>query len=145
MRRKGINTSIVVGALASAIVATNAHSQSADALINKLLEKGVLTEKEAQDLKNEASQTNLVSASKWKLSDSIKSINLFGDVRFRYEYRGAENVTGSGGSGSSYNRERFRYAIRIGLRGDLFDNFYYGVRADQHRPDLCRLAADRLV
>ena len=95
---------------------TNVRAQSADSLINKLLEKGILTEKEAQDLKKEAGQTNLVSASKWRINDAIKNISLFGDLRFRYEYRGAENVAGSGGIGSSYVRERFRYAARIGLR-----------------------------
>ena len=109
---------------------TNVRAQSADSLINKLLEKGILTEKEAQDLKKEAGQTNLVSASKWRINDAIKNISLFGDLRFRYEYRGAENVAGSGGTGSSYVRERFRYAARIGLRGDLFDDFYYGLRLE---------------
>jgi hypothetical protein len=130
MTKQRLNKALIVGALASAMFATKAQSQSADALINKLLEKGVLTEKEAQDLKIESGQTNLVSASKWRLSDSIKSITLFGDARFRYEYRGAENAPGSGGTGNSYNRERFRYALRLGLRGDLFDNFYYGLRVE---------------
>ena len=110
---------------------TNVRAQSTDALINKLLEKGILTQKEAQDLKKEeAGETNLVSASKWRINDAIKNISLFGDLRFRYEYRGAENVAGSGGTGNSYVRERFRYAARIGLRGDLFDNFYYGLRLE---------------
>ena len=130
MTKQRLNKALVVGALASAMFATKAQPQSADALINKLLEKGVLTEKEAQELKTESGQTNLVSASKWKLSDSIKSIGLFGDARFRYENRGAENATGSGGTGTSYNRERFRYALRLGLKGDLFDNFYYGLRVE---------------
>ncbi len=29
-----------------------------------------------------------------QLSSAIKEVNLFGDVRFRYEYRGAETVEG---------------------------------------------------
>jgi hypothetical protein len=64
------------------------------------------------------------------LSDSIKSIGLYGDVRIRYEYRAADNVPGSGASGSTYERERFRYAVRVGIQGDLFDDFYYGLRVE---------------
>lgn len=121
---------IAVAIFACACLAPNLPAQSADALINKLLEKGILTEKEAQELKNDVTQTNTPPASKWKISDAIKSIGLYGDVRFRYEYRAADNVPGSGESGSTYERERFRYAVRIGLRGDLFDDFYYGLRIE---------------
>ncbi len=74
--------------------------------------------------------TNLVSASKWRLNQAIKNINLFGDVRFRYEYRGADNAPKSGATTDDYVRERFRYAVRLGLKGDLFDDFYYGVRLE---------------
>jgi len=117
-------------ALASLTVAANAQNQSADALINKLVQKGVLTEKEGQDLLAESSTTNTPPASKWKLNNAIKEIGLFGDVRFRYEYRAADNAPGSGSNKDDYTRERFRYALRVGLRGDLFDNFYYGVRVE---------------
>ena len=64
------------------------------------------------------------------MSDSIKSIGLYGDVRFRYEYRSADNAPGSGASGDTYERERFRYAVRLGIRGDLLDDFYYGLRVE---------------
>ena len=116
-------------------VVTNA--QTSDPALNALVKKGFLTEQEAKDALADA-QTNLVSgseeklpsASKWKISDAIKSIGLYGDLRFRYEYRGADNAPGSGESGSTYYRERFRYAVRVGLRGDLFDDFYYGLRVE---------------
>jgi len=117
---------------------------SADALINKLEQKGILTSAEARELRTETAEedTNMVNrlpASKWRLADSIKSIGLFGDVRLRYEYRGVDNPTPnsvapggvtSGASGKTYRRERFRYALRLGLRGDLFDDFNYGVRLE---------------
>jgi len=116
-------------------VVTNA--QTSDPALNALVKKGFLTEQEAKDALADA-QTNLVSgseeklpsASKWKISDAIKSIGLYGDLRFRYEYRGADNAPGSGASGDTYYRERFRYAVRVGLRGDLFDDFYYGLRVE---------------
>jgi hypothetical protein len=117
-------------ALGATVMSVGGQTPSADALVNKLVQKGILTESEAKELLSENTPTNTPAASKWKLSDSIKSVGLYGDVRFRYEYRAAENAPGSGASGSTYERERFRYAVRIGIRGDLFDDFYYGLRVD---------------
>src|SRR5437870_130458 len=129
--KRGTCKTLLLGPLAFALLAATAHGQSVDSLINKLLQKGVLTQKEAEDLKKEeAGDTNLVRASKWKINDAIKSISLFGDARFRYEYRGAGNAPGSGVGGNSFQRERFRYALRAGIRGDLYDDFYYGLRLE---------------
>jgi hypothetical protein len=124
LRRKvaatAVLTSVALGACAQS------QTQSTDVLLNLLLKKGVLTEEEAKSVKAElAAQTNTVSASKWKLSSAIKEITLFGDMRFRYEYRGAETT----GDNVGY-RERFRYSVRFGLRGDLYDNWYYGLRLE---------------
>ena len=133
--RKRLNQWILGGAGALAAIAAVSRGLCADAsdpLLDMLIKKGILTEQEAKDIKTEA-DTNAVpiSASKWKLSDSIKSIGLFGDVRFRYEYRGADNPTALAQSTSdTYRRERFRYAFRAGIRGDLFDDFNYGVRIE---------------
>jgi hypothetical protein len=130
MKRTLAHSILAITALASVVLSASAQTPSAEALINKLVAKGVLTDNEAKELMSEGTQTNQTSASKWKLSDTIKSIGLYGDVRLRYEYRGADNASGSGASGSTYQRERFRYAIRAGLRGDLFDDFYYGFRVE---------------
>ena len=129
MTETGTIRALALTVLAATLLTTNGQTpSSADALINKLVQKGILSESEAKELISETAETNRPSASKWKLSDSVKSIGLYGDVRFRYEYRGADNAPGSGASGGTYQRERFRYAVRIGIRGDLF-----GVaRTDDH-------------
>ena len=128
---KSIKTCQTLGLTALATIAATSHApaQSADALINKLIQKGVLTETEGKELMAET-DTNIVSASKWRLSEAIKNVTLFGDVRFRYEYRGADNAPNSGSKTDDYYRERFRYAVRLGLKGDLYDDFYYGVRLE---------------
>jgi hypothetical protein len=115
-----------------------AQSQSNSAvndLLNKLEQKGILTEDEADQLKAESAsdktnEANLAqpSPSIWKISNTFKSVQLFGDVRFRYEYRGEDNIPGA--SQNTFYRERLRYAIRVGLRGDLVDNFFYGIRLE---------------
>jgi len=116
---------------ASGACAATLYGQSADALINKLVQKGVLTEKEGKELLAEGAQTNSpATPSKFKISDAIKSMNLYGDLRLRYESRSADNAKGTGVSGSDYVRERFRYALRLGIRGDLADDFYYGLRVE---------------
>lgn len=112
---------------------SQAQAVTSDPLIDKLEQKGILSAEEAKELRSESmtDQTNLVDsipASKWKIADSIKSLQLYGDFRLRYEYRGVDNLPGA--ASSNYYRERFRYALRLGLRGDLFDDFNYGLRLE---------------
>jgi hypothetical protein len=111
----------------------NAQTVTPDPLIDKMEQKGMLTAAEAAELRAECNeqQTNLINSiptSKWKISDSIKSIQLYGDFRLRYEYRGVDNLPGL--SSTTYYRERFRYALRAGIKGDLFDDFSYALRLE---------------
>jgi hypothetical protein len=126
------NAALAVSAMTSGLQAqsqTNSPSQSSDPLLNLMIKKGLLTEEEAAQVRAEAktSQTNAASfpASKWVISDAIKSVELFGDVKFRYEYRSAQSASIGG-----VILDRYRYALRFGLRGDVMDNFYYGIRLE---------------
>jgi hypothetical protein len=117
------------GLLASLALVNGAHAQTSDPLLNALIKKGILTEDEAKDIKTEADASASTNApvipSKWKISDGIKSVELFGDLRLRYEDRSAQTP-----AGESVTLRRYRYAIRFGLRGDLTDDFYYGFRLE---------------
>jgi len=78
------------------------------------------------------------SADKWKLSTSITEMELYGDVRLRYQYNGGEtdNTTvaapGAGVAGTHdwQERERERYRLRLGLRGTLLDDWFFGLRLE---------------
>jgi len=79
------------------------------------------------------------SAEKWKLSTPITELELFGDVRLRYEYRGgqtdddsplAKPANGVAGHDDWQERERERYRLRLGLRGILADDWFFGVRLE---------------
>jgi len=123
------------GVLASVGLCAHAQAQTAqpsDPLINALVKKGILTADEARQIKAEvdSAQTNSVSASKWKINPAIKDIELFGDLRFRYEYRSAETIVNAKRRPDEGYRERYRYALRLGIRGDLLDDFYYGLRLE---------------
>lgn len=102
-----------------------------DPLLELLIQKGMLTRAEADRVKAEAeaNRTNQASMpavdSKWKIAKSIKNVELFGDVRLRYEHREAATPVGA-----RLELDRARVAARIGLRGEVFDDFYYGFRLD---------------
>jgi Putative porin len=119
----------VAATLAILAPAGAAFGQSSDPLLNTLIKKGILTEDEARSIKSEAdaSQSNSLPApeSKWKISNPIKNVELFGDLRFRYEYRSAQAPTDD-----RVALDRYRYAFRLGLRGELVDQFYYGFRLE---------------
>src|SRR5437773_834979 len=79
------------------------------------------------------------AADKWKLSTSITELELYGDARFRYDYRGGETKStgpvaapGAGVAGTNdwQERERERYRLRLGLRGTLLDDWFFGVRLE---------------
>lgn len=134
--------SLAAGTFAALALSANAQTQAAstaaptsasDPLVDLLIKKGILNTEEARQIKTEmaAAQTNVMEsmpASKWRISNAIKDVGLFGDLRFRYEYRGVDNVAGA--RPTTFYRERFRYALRFGLKGDLYDNFNYGIRLE---------------
>ena len=74
----------VIAALAG--VSFSAHAQSADALLDKLVDKGILTVKEANELREEADK-GFTSAHQVKtgMPDWVTSFKLNGDVRGRYD------------------------------------------------------------
>lgn len=75
-----------------------------------------------------------LGGSKWKLFPALTELELYGDARIRYEYRGGRLPSG-GQFGQDhpndwYERERERYRLRIGLRGTLLDDWFFGVRLE---------------
>jgi hypothetical protein len=134
--------------LAVAIAAIGAVSTPASAdmetLLDKLHEKGVLSDEDYQQMRTEARADRRAEALKsatetekeqkakatpasLKVPEVLKSMELFGDVRLRYEDRIARAPTDTA---TSQERQRWRYALRVGLRGDASEDFFYGLRLD---------------
>ncbi len=144
------------------------QSDPMDDLLEKLKSKGVLSEDEYQALKKareeeqielrgerrrqaqkaaqdaakeEAATQEAAKKPKFDASPGIKSIQLFGDVRLRYESRAgvsdfpivgfptASPAAPANGSNSE-TLDRWRYAVRLGIRGDLVEDWFYGLRFD---------------
>lgn len=114
-----------------------AQAQADSALLNALVKKGVLSDQEAQQIQaQDEKEYNETAASKISLASSIKKITFYGDLRLRYELRDGTTpagFTGNGGAfqthGDSEDLNRWRYRLRFGIKGDLTDNFFFGIRA----------------
>ncbi|MBI1396763.1 MAG: hypothetical protein GC151_12340 [Betaproteobacteria bacterium] len=106
-----------------------AHAETVDDLLGTLKEKGILSPDEYRTLENaradEKKQQKSEAPHALKINDAIRSAELFGDLRLRYEDRAATDP-----NNASFNRQRWRYSLRVGVRGDVNDDFFYGFRLD---------------
>jgi hypothetical protein len=130
----------LVAACATVLMPTSPlHAQDTQdsALLDALVKKGVLSDQEAEDVRaSEEKSYSSTAASKINLSSSIKSITFYGDLRLRYELRdGTVQAGDTSGAGTNFahndsqTRSRYRFRLRFGFKGDLYNQFFYGVRA----------------
>src|SRR5262249_475961 len=124
-------------ALCFALGGTVARAQDAGALLDLMVKKRLITDQEAEEVRGELiKESASTAAGKWKLSTPITELELYGDIRLRYEYRGGRlPSTNSGDFGQDhlndwYERHRERYRLRVGLRGTLADDWFFGLRLE---------------
>src|SRR6202011_1592833 len=113
-------------------------AQDAGALLDLLVKKKLISDQEAEEVRAELTkQVSETSGGKWKLSTPITEIELYGDIRLRYQYNGGQttdnsplgaHANGIAGHDDSQERERERYRLRLGLRGTLVDDWFFGIR-----------------
>src|SRR5437588_2062765 len=114
------------------------RAQDAGALLDLLVKKRLITDQEAEEVRAELTkETATTSGGKWKLSSPITEIELYGDIRLRYQYNGGQTddnsplarpANGIAGKDDWQERERERYRLRLGLRGTLADDWLFGLR-----------------
>ena len=98
------------------------HAQSADALIDKLVEKGILSVDEGNGLREETDKDFTKSfASKTGMPDWVTAFKINGDFRGRYENFGSDNSLFTG-------RTRFRYRARLAFTVVMQEDFEVGLR-----------------
>ena len=148
----------------------SSFGQDDSALLNLLVKKKLITQKEAEEVRSELKKQAAShpappaegptktqrtydgktyvekevpdAGDKWKLSTPITELELFGDIRLRYQYNGGQSddnsplgapvhpVNGIAGHDDWQERERERYRIRFGLRGKLTDDWFFGFRLE---------------
>jgi hypothetical protein len=128
---------LAAAALCVALGGTAARAQDAGALLDLLVKKRLISDQEAEEVRTElVKESASTAAGKWKLSTPITELELYGDMRLRYEYRGGRlpsNNSGDFGQGHLndwYERHRERYRLRVGLRGTLADDWFFGLRLE---------------
>ncbi|MSU20655.1 MAG: hypothetical protein EXS30_04590 [Pedosphaera sp.] len=98
------------------------RAQSSDALIDKLVDKGILSVKEANELRDE-SDKGFTSAYQVKsgMPDWVNSLRFNGDLRLRFDGIHTDNP-------AFLDRNRFRYRARFGFTAVMRDDFEVGLR-----------------
>ena len=130
-------------ALCFALGGTAARAQDAGALLDLLVKKKLITDQEAEEVRSDlVKESAETSAGKWKLSTPLTELELYGDARLRYNYDGGETKNrgpvaspGAGVAGTNdwQERSRERYRIRLGLRGTLMDDWFFGIRLETNQ------------
>ena len=117
-----------------AFAGVGARAQDAGALLDLLVKKRIITDQEAEEVRGELTkEAAATSAGKWKLSAPITEVELYGDMRMRYEGRQGTTggiVSGIPGPNDTLKRSRERYRFRLGLRGTLVDDWFFGLRIE---------------
>jgi hypothetical protein len=124
--------SIYLVAVASFILGSVAvRAQDSGALLDLLVRKKLITDQEAEEVRSELTkQMAETSAGKLKLSTPITELEIYGDARLRYEYRGGRTADDTSQPNDWFERKRERYRLRIGLRGTLADDWFFGIRLE---------------
>ena len=107
--------------------AASLAAQENAALIDMLVKKGIITDKEAEQLQADLAKdtADAASAEKLKLYTGLTELRISGDVRIRYEYRQGESLTDD-----NVERSRFRYRLRPMITGKLGDDWVFGFRLE---------------
>src|SRR6266576_2853291 len=125
-RVMGFKTVTLIVAGIFALGTLSVRAQDAGALLDLLVRKKLITDQEAEEVRAELTKESATtSAGKWKLSTPITEIELYGDARLRYEIRSGETD-----SQDTQQRNLPRYRLRLGLRGILADDWFFGVRLE---------------
>jgi Putative porin len=114
-------------------IVANAQSNNDQALLDALVRKGVLTEKEATEISAETANavapppTDIIKVGSW-----VKEMRLSGDLRIRnqFDQRTPMILTNPrlGSQDVNIPRDRWRFRLRLGLDFKLDGNFFGGVQ-----------------
>ena len=123
-------TAVISAAL---LTGSAAFGQSGDAILDLLTKKGVITQREANQAREQLDVQNAQTVeayNKIKVSSWVNSMQFYGDGRLRYEWRSGTGNNAGVGVYDHADLDRFRYRFRVGVKGDFLENFSYGLRLE---------------
>ncbi len=119
-------TGLVLALLAAGRTASGQSSD--DAIINKLVQKGILTKQEAGELKAESSNNlNTAFRARTGMPEWVSNLKFSGDFRGRFDGIYADNP-------GLVDRNRLRYRLRFGVTAMFTDDFEIGLRLQSGEP-----------
>ncbi|MCX6898821.1 MAG: putative porin [Verrucomicrobia bacterium] len=125
MGYKQLTTTTVTLAVAALIGAGAPLAQANDAILDLLVKKGVVSQREANDLREQADAQMAQAVqdnSKLKTSSWLQSLTLYGDFRLRDEFNDQfNNAANSALARQAADEQRFRYRLRVGALMELTD------------------------
>ena len=117
-----------------ALGAINAQAQDNGALLDLLVRKKIISDQEAEEIRGELTKEfSQAPAGKLKISQPLTELEIYGDGRVRYEIREGNSGPPSTivtNRNDAQQRNRQRYRLRLGLRGTLMDDFFFGLRLE---------------
>jgi hypothetical protein len=110
-KMKKILFMVLVALLSFSFLAPTALAGNEDIIIEKLVEKGVLSNSEAEELRKEiGKEEKEVKIPKW-----VEKVNFKGDLRLRYQGQQRDNADGTTG----VSRDRGRFRLRAAFEADV--------------------------
>ena len=106
-------------------VAGNAYGQSGDAILDLLIKKGIITQSEANEVREQLDKDTAQTVelyNKTKVASWIDEMKWSGDLRLRGEYFDNKDQT------TQIDRLRFRVRLRLGVEAKFWEWATIGVR-----------------
>jgi hypothetical protein len=122
---------VVTAAVLALAGALPAFGQENNALLEALVRKGILTDYEAEEIRNDMDKEHArTAAGKIKLNESLSELKLYGDLRLRYQYDDTDQQVLSptpDGRNNDRQRSRWRFRLRLGAEYKFAGPFFAGV------------------
>ncbi|MBW0000451.1 MAG: putative porin [Verrucomicrobia bacterium] len=134
MTRKSIPAWALLALLS--LTAPPLHAQQDQALIDALVRKGILSQKEAEqiqaEVEKEADQTPAPPQNKIKIGDWVDELRLSGEIRLRNQWDDSTPQLPKAPRQTTYTnhsqRDRWRFRLRLNADFKLKGNFFGGVQ-----------------
>jgi len=125
--RKGLQLAVLLGFIGMCLGAVPSYAGEVDILLQKLVEKGVLSAGEAQEIKTETQEQVKKEIAEGKFSSLpqwVQNTKLKGDFRLRYQHDHAKKLPTTT---TPTDRDRARIRLRLGLESKVNEKLLVGI------------------
>ncbi len=131
--RRFLTGILLTGFISLASGLSLSYASEVDALVQKLIDKGVINASEAQEIRTETNEEiaktdkqkeeDFKKLAKDNMPDWVKNTKLKGDFRLRYQ----DDYAKASASTKQVNKQRARFRVRLGLESKVNDKLVVGI------------------